>query len=163
LGRNLPPYNIAAQRLGHRHKRAGGWLRLAARRPTVAPRQRWICGPRPLRPTGLVELHHPLVELLPGLFARLAWRALPATWSGPRRRPLPNRAPHFVRAALEHFFRVQRSLAGEQLVKENSQAVDVAARINIQPAQLGLLRADVSRGSNELLELCVNGLLGQLL
>ena len=58
---------------------------------------------------------------------------------------------------------VERCDPRQQLVEQHPQAVDVTARINIQPAHLRLLRAHVSRGPDELLELGVNGLPRQLL
>src|SRR6185436_13574114 len=50
----------------------------------------------------------------------------------------------------------------QQFVEKNSEAVDVAARIHVQSAHLGLFRTDVSRCANELLELRINRLICEL-
>ena len=79
----------------------------------------------------------------------------------PRRIFLPNRLAHGINARGRQLVRVERRAARQQLVKQHAQAVDVAARINVQPAHLGLLRRHVGRRADELLELRVNSLVRQ--
>ena len=59
------------------------------------------------------------------------------------------------------FLRVERRAAGQQFVEQHTQAVDVAARIDVQPAHLRLLGAHVSRRADKLMHLRVNGRVGQ--
>ena len=47
-------------------------------------------------------------------------------------------------------------LPGQQFVEQHAQAVDVAARVDVQPAHLRLLRTHVSRRADELVQLRVN-------
>ena len=51
------------------------------------------------------------------------------------------------------FLRIERRAAGQQFVEQHAQAVDVAARVNVQPAHLRLLRTHVGRRADELLQL----------
>ena len=51
---------------------------------------------------------------------------------------------------MQQHFRVKRRPAGEQFVKQHAQAVNVAARVNVQPAHLRLLRTHVGRRADEL-------------
>ena len=48
--------------------------------------------------------------------------------------------------------RIERRAAGQQFVEQHAQAVDVAARVDVQPAHLRLLRAHVSRRADELVQ-----------
>src|SRR5439155_22587057 len=50
-----------------------------------------------------------------------------------------------------------------QFVEQHTQAVDVAARVNVQTAQLGLFRAHVGRGADKLFKGREQGLIGQRL
>ena len=70
-------------------------------------------------------------------------------------------APHLVQPGSDQGFRIKGRLAGEQFIKQHAQRVDVAAGINVQTAHLGLLRAHVSRGADELLERSEKGLIGE--
>jgi tetratricopeptide (TPR) repeat protein len=56
---------------------------------------------------------------------------------------------------------VEGRFAGQQLVEQHAQAVDVAARVDVQPAHLRLLGAHVERRADHLLELRINRLLDQ--
>ena len=56
----------------------------------------------------------------------------------------------FIEPDLEQVHRVERSPAGEQFVEEDAERVDIGTRIHIDGAQLGLFRADVGRGPDEL-------------
>ena len=67
------------------------------------------------------------------------------------------------RNRLQQFAWRQTASPGEQFVEQDPQAVDVAARINVQPAQFGLLRAHIGRRADELLEGGENRLVGQRL
>ena len=53
--------------------------------------------------------------------------------------------------------------ARQQLIKQHPQAVNIAARVNVQPAHFRLFRAHVGGRADELLELRINRLLRQLL
>ena len=61
-------------------------------------------------------------------------------------------APNLVQAGREKPLCVERRLAGQQFVEQHAQTVDVAARIDVQPAHFRLLRAHVSRRADELFE-----------
>jgi len=56
-----------------------------------------------------------------------------------------------------------RSLSRKQFVKQNAKGVDVAARVNAQPAHLGLFGTHVSGRAHELLERREQRLVGELL
>src|SRR5262249_19488532 len=60
--------------------------------------------------------------------------------------------PHLVQARTEQLAGVERRPADQQLIEQDAQAVDVAARVHVQPAHLRLFGADVSRRADELLE-----------
>src|SRR5439155_23391267 len=59
---------------------------------------------------------------------------------------------HRVQALLEKFFGIEWGLASKQFVKQDAQAVNVAARIDAQFAKLSLFRAHVGWRTQELLE-----------
>ena len=69
---------------------------------------------------------------------------------------LPDRLDHRVQSLRHQFLGVEGGAAGQQLVEQHPQAIDVAARINVQPAHLRLLRAHVGRRAHELVQLRVN-------
>ena len=66
-------------------------------------------------------------------------------------------------AVLEQLTGIKRRLAGQQFVKQDPQRVDVRARVDFEPAHLGLLRADVLWRTDELVESGVDRLVGQRL
>ena len=76
---------------------------------------------------------------------------------------LPNHAAHFIQAGLEQFLGVERCSAGEQFIKQHAQAVNVAARIDIEAGYFRLLRTHVSRCADELLERREDCLISQAL
>ena len=59
------------------------------------------------------------------------------------------------------FLRIERRAARQQFVEQHAQAVDVAARVDVQPAHLRLFRTHVRRRADELLQLRVNRLVRQ--
>ena len=66
------------------------------------------------------------------------------------------------RPACSKLLGVERRLAGQQFVKQHAQAVNVAARVNVQPAHLRLLRTHVGGRADELLEGGEERLVGQV-
>ena len=80
---------------------------------------------------------------------------------GPHRLLLPDGPAHLVQARCQQLLRVERRLAGQQFVEQHAQAVDVAARVDVQPAHLRLLRTHVGRRADELLERREERLVGQ--
>jgi hypothetical protein len=54
-------------------------------------------------------------------------------------------------------------LPGEQFVEEHAERVNVAASVDIEAGELGLLGAHIGRCANEHLEGCENGFVGQTL
>src|SRR3989442_1482153 len=71
--------------------------------------------------------------------------------------------PQGIETAPQQLLAIKGRLAYQQLVEQHAQAVDVRPRINVQPAHLRLLGADVSRRADELLELREHRLVRQLL
>jgi len=65
---------------------------------------------------------------------------------------LANDAAHCVQAGFQQFFGIEGRAAGEQFVEQNTQAVDVAAGVDVQAGQFGLLGAHVSGRAQELQE-----------
>ena len=59
---------------------------------------------------------------------------------------------HGVHAGARKFPGVERSFAREQFVEQHAERIDVAARVNVQPAHLGLLGTHVGRRADELPE-----------
>ena len=57
---------------------------------------------------------------------------------------------HGVHAVLKQLFCVERRAPGQQFVKQHAQAVNVAARVNVQAAQFRLLRAHVGGRADDL-------------
>ena len=80
----------------------------------------------------------------------------------PGRVHFANEAANFIHAGPGHGRGVDRGTAGEQFVKQNAQRVDVTARVDIQPAEAGLLRTHVHRGADELFEACEKRLVREL-
>ena len=80
---------------------------------------------------------------------------------GPHRFFLADRPAHLVQSGLQQFFGIKRRLAGEQFVEQHAQRVDVAARVNVQPAHLRLFRTHVGRRADELFERGEQRLVGQ--
>ena len=80
---------------------------------------------------------------------------------GLRRFLLADRAPDFILAVAHQLLGIERRAAGEQLIEQHAKAVDVAARVDIQPTHLRLLRRHVERGADHLLELREEGQIGQ--
>ena len=58
----------------------------------------------------------------------------------PGRFHLTNRAADFIQARLHKFLPVEGRLAREQFIEQHAQRVDVAARVDVQPAHLRLLK-----------------------
>ncbi len=52
---------------------------------------------------------------------------------------------HSSRPGLQELFWIKRRFAGQQLVKQDTQGIDVTARVDVQAAHLGLFRAHVGR------------------
>jgi hypothetical protein len=74
----------------------------------------------------------------------------------------PDRLAHGVDAGGHQFLCVERRAPDQEFVEQHPEAVDVAARINVQPAHLRLLRAHVRWRANELLKLGMDRFVGQL-
>ena len=81
---------------------------------------------------------------------RVAQRAQPRARL--RRLLLADDPPHLVVRRLAQPLLVERRRAGQQLVQQHAQAVDVAARVHVQPAHLRLLGAHVQRRADHLRE-----------
>ena len=83
----------------------------------------------------------------------------------PRRRTggldLPDDAAHFLVSRLQQGFLVERGDAGEQFVEQDAERIHVAARVDVEVAETGLLRAHVGGGSDKLLEPGVKRVLGE--
>ena len=78
-----------------------------------------------------------------------AWSALDPG-AGARRLVLADHPPHLVQAGAAEGLLVERRGAGQQLVEQHAQRIDVAAGIDVQPAHLRLLGAHVQRRADEL-------------
>ena len=76
---------------------------------------------------------------------------------------LSDRAPHRIQPGLHQFLAVEGRFAGQDFIKQYTQAVDVAARINIQPTHLCLLGAHIRWRAHELVESGEDGFVGQSL
>jgi hypothetical protein len=61
-------------------------------------------------------------------------------------------AADFIKTGLEQPPGIEGCFAGQQFIKQHAQTVNIAARVNVQPAHLRLLRTHVGRGANELFE-----------
>src|SRR5207249_5821294 len=59
---------------------------------------------------------------------------------------------HFGQAPGQQFLRVERRLARQQFVEQDSQTINVRPRINVQAGHLRLFRAHIRRRADELLE-----------
>ena len=83
------------------------------------------------------------------------------TW--PRRLLLANDPHHFGIAACAQTICIQRSLASEKLVQQHPQRIDIAARINSETADFGLLGTHVRRRADHLAVRGVNRFFRELL
>ena len=79
----------------------------------------------------------------------------------PRRFFFANRAAQFIQARLQKFLGIKGRHPREQFVKQHAQRVNIAARVDVQPAHFRLLRAHVRRRADELLECREQRLVGQ--
>ncbi len=68
---------------------------------------------------------------------------------------------HRIEAGFGQLGGVKWRLAGEQLVQEHAQGINIAPRVHIQAAHLGLFGAHVSGCANKLLQLSEDGFVGQ--
>ncbi len=80
-----------------------------------------------------------------------------------RRLILANDAHNFRVAADAKPICVQRSLTGKQFVEKHSQRIDIASRVDSQPAHLSLLGTHVSGRTDHLAIRGINRFLGQVL
>ena len=69
----------------------------------------------------------------------------------------------FVESGVLELFAVERRAAGEQLVEQHAQRIDVAAGVDVQAAAFGLLGTHVERRADHLAVAGGQGLAGQLL
>ena len=83
---------------------------------------------------------------------RRCWRLEPSKGLG----VLPDDATHLIQASTHKPLPSKGSAAGQQFVEEHAQRIDVAARINVDAADIRLLRAHISRRAYELMQLRVN-------
>ncbi len=74
---------------------------------------------------------------------------------------LADGAAHFIQTGSEQFLLIERRAAREQFVEQHAQAVDVAARVNVQAGHHRLLGTHVGRCADELLEGGEERLVGQ--
>jgi hypothetical protein len=80
---------------------------------------------------------------------------------GPRRLLFADHPPHRIQAGRQECLCLEGRLAREQLVEQHAQAVDVAARINVQARHLRLLRRHVGRRADELVQLRIDRVVGE--
>ena len=80
---------------------------------------------------------------------------------GPYRLLFADRLAHRVNARDHQLLRIKRRAARSAIRKAARPGVNVAARVNVQPAHLRLLRTHVGRRADELLQLRVNRLVRQ--
>jgi hypothetical protein len=83
------------------------------------------------------------------------------TRGGPGRFHVPNNPLDLAVAGLAERDRVERRRPRKQLVQQHPQRVDVGPRVDVEAADLGLVRAHVLRRPDEVSELGEQGLLGQ--
>ena len=83
--------------------------------------------------------------------------------AGSRRIDFPYHPPHLVETDSIHCFAVKWRRTRQQFVQQDSQRINVAARVDIQRVHLRLLRTHVQRCADHLCETCVERLLGQFL
>ena len=69
-----------------------------------------------------------------------------------RRRRIAQRAAHAFQPVLEDVDAVERRLPHQQFIQQHPQAVDVRTRIDVDAAELGLLRAHVRRRPDQSME-----------
>ena len=79
-----------------------------------------------------------------------------------RRFLLADRASDLIQARSQQFLGVKRRPPGQQFIKQHAQAVDVAPRVNVRLARIGLLGTHVGRRANELFQGRENRLVRQL-
>ena len=111
----------------------------------------------------LQRLHHDPVQLVaqrvaqldrigPAMFGHggggLAHRA--DARAGSRRLLFADHAADFVEPRIFELLAVERRAAGEQLVEQHAQRIDVAARVDVQAAAFRLLGAHVERRADHL-------------
>ena len=73
--------------------------------------------------------------------------------TGPGRVDFANQPPHFLQARFLQRLLAERRGAGEQFIKQHTQRINVAARVDIQAAHLRLFGAHVQRRADHLCEL----------
>ena len=80
---------------------------------------------------------------------------------GFRRLHFPNTPAHLVESRLRQLLRCEGRPARQQLVEQHPERIDVAAGVDVEAAQLRLLRAHVRRRADELLERREHRLVGE--
>ena len=83
--------------------------------------------------------------------------------AGTRRLVFADDPPHLVVAGVAQGRAVEGRGAGQQLVEQNAQRIDVATGVDVQAAQLGLLGTHVQRRADHLVEVGEQRALGELL
>ena len=68
---------------------------------------------------------------------------------------------HGVDARGHHLLPIERGAAHQQFVEKDTEAVDVAACIDVDHPDIRLFRAHVGRGADKLVQLAVNGMFCQ--
>ena len=124
VGRLVPPPSVLLQRLHH--------------------------DPVELAPHGAVE--PPRVGPPPGRDGRERLPQGAEPRAGLRRLLLADDPPHLVERRLAERLAVERRAAGQQLVEQDAQGVDVAAGVHVGRREVGLLGAHVQRRADELVE-----------
>ena len=81
----------------------------------------------------------------------------------PGRFLLADRAPHFVQPGAQQLLPIEWRFAGQQFVKQDAEAVNVAAGVNVHTAHLRLLGTGVGRRADERMEVREQGFFGQSL
>jgi hypothetical protein len=66
-----------------------------------------------------------------------------------------------TRGGSRQFLRIERRCAGQEFVKQHAEAVNVRARVDVQPAHLGLFGTHVGGCPDELMQVGVDGRVGQ--
>src|SRR5271169_1076420 len=74
----------------------------------------------------------------------------------------PQLPQHFIERFLLPLLGIEWERAGQQLVEHHTQRVNVGTRVQVMNARIGLLRAHVSRRSDEATRLCEYSLAGRL-
>ena len=68
-------------------------------------------------------------------------------------------ATHLIEAGHQQLFTIEGGPTDQQFVEQHAQAVDVAARVNVEPAHFRLLGANISWRADELLEMRIDRLI----